>query len=103
MSTYNAAYSNYGSATGLNPSLDGSELRSESSRTIAQSPEQIITEDDVQTNIIPINMGNTQQGQHQPNHIMSDTEGGKVPFLAPFDMGNIHTMYSRIVYNIVDG
>ena len=103
MSTYNAAYSNYGSATGLDPSIDGSELRLEASKTIAQSPEQIITEDDVQTNIIPINMGNTQQGQHQPNHIMSDTEGGKVPFLAPFDMGNIHTMYSRIVYNIVDG
>jgi hypothetical protein len=101
-STYNASFSNYASETGLNPSLDGSELRSESSRTIAQSPEQIITEDDVQTNIIPLNMGNDQQ-QKPSLRNMPDGEGAKVPFLIPFDMGNIHTMYSRIVYNIVDG
>ncbi len=103
MATYNAAYSNYASATGLNPSLDGSELRSESSRTIAQSPEQIITEDDVQTNIIPLNTGNAQQNQQQDHDVKPDLEGAKVPFLVPFDVGNIHTMYSRIVYNIVDG
>jgi len=103
MATYNASYSNYASATGLNPSLDGSELRSEASKTIAQSPEQIITEDDVQTNIIPLNTGNTQQSQQQDHDIKPDLEGAKVPFLVPFDVGNIHTMYSRIVYNIVDG
>lgn len=99
-STFKTAYQTY--ANMLAPDSGGSQFREQSSREIAQVPSQMLTDEDVQTNIIPINMGSQQQSQDGVPDKIPDGQGATIPFLVPFDQSNIHLMYSRIVYNIVD-
>ena len=99
--TYNARYQHYSTAAGLVPSPDPANLRTDASRQISQPPEQFIAEEDGSITVLPINAGGEQS--QEPTHTsIPDGEGATVPFLIPFDQTNIHTMYSRIVYNIVD-
>ena len=99
--TYNARYQHYSTAAGLTPSQESANLRSDASRQISQAPEQFMAEEDGSITVLPINAGGEQnQGPQYTN--IPDGEGASIPFLPPFDTSNIHTMYSRIVYNIVD-
>ena len=99
--TYNASYQHYSTASGLIPSPDAASLRSDASREISQPPEQFIAEEDGSITVLPMNTGG-QQSEGPQHTSIPDGEGAKIPFLVPFDQGNIHTMYSRIVYNIID-
>ena len=99
--TYNARYQHYSTAAGLIPSPDAASLRSDASRQIAQPPEQFIAEEDGSITVLPVNTGG-QQSEGPKHTNLPDGEGASIPFLIPFDQSNIHTMYSRIVYNIID-
>jgi len=57
-----------------------------------------------QVNILPMSSsGNKQQLQGSPTLPMEKMGGQQVPFLLPTNTDNFLTLYSKMVYNIVDG
>jgi hypothetical protein len=72
---------------------------------VAQQVSQpVITQSQPQVNILPLNMsGQGNQGtQRPPTTSVGKASGNAVPFFPSTNTDNFLTLYSKIVYNIVD-
>jgi muramidase (phage lysozyme) len=90
------------------PKVQPSPLQSTSQQQIAQTVAQPPVQQKTQVTVAPMNMASPQtqstgQGGKsiQPPQLIAG--GVSVPFLSPSNSDNFLTLYSKIVYNIIDG
>ena len=90
--------------TTVEPSTTDKDIRMEESQTVSQAPEQ--DEPTVNTTVLPMNApaaGQMQGGDASRSKMSApDVKSGvNIPFLLPFDTGNIHIAHAKQTFNIV--
>jgi len=94
-------------ATPAKPGVTAASTQSTTQQQIAQTVAQPPVQQQAQVNVLPINLGNQQQPQRptssgapQPAQMSS---GRQSPSMNASNDDNFLTLYSKMVYNIVDG
>ena len=91
--------------TTVEPSTTEKDIKIEESKTVSQAPEQ--DEPTVNTTVLPMNApdaGTNAGGGDASRSKMSSPDvktGANVPFLMPFDTGNIHIAHAKQTFNIL--
>lgn len=95
-------------AAGLTPSVAAAPTKATTTQEIAQTVSQPpATQSKAQVNVVPLDMSTPQaqsapKGQQAPPPPVLSKGGASVPFLTSTNHDNFMTLYSKIVYNLVD-